>query len=361
MTSLFGSSPRALRGKIFARSVLRKLSGAEFNVLPTPHVVRPRELVACQPALFETEQLNRVRSSAFTSTLYDEVAKLTTTQFIEAPLERYDLGPAVIAGGRIYREDATHFFSAHSPHKAIQGELTELGDVHLVTSEQGINYFGHWLRDDCTLYELLREDGIEPWALRRPDWPDARLYEQAFGQDWPTLDFARIANLTAYREQRFNRDKARRILALRARLRAAHPGRKGGQIVYLSRGSMGSPRNMSNAAEFEAAMEAAGIQVVAPGSDPETLLAALLDARMIITIEGSQAAHGVYMLGDGGAMLILQSPDRFYNPHHEWARLIGMGYGTIIGTPDEVSFHMNPSEVLAMADRLEASPRLTDL
>ncbi len=91
------------------------------------------------------------------------------------------------------------------------------------------------------------------------------------------------------------------------------------------------------------------------------LLAALLDARMTITIEGSQAAHGVYMLGDGGAMLILQSPDRFYNPHHEWARLIGMGYGTIIGTPDEVSFHMNPSEVLAMADRLEASPRLTDL
>lgn len=171
-----------------------------------------------------------------------------------------------------------------------------------------------------------------------------------------TADFARVSDLTVYREPGFNRDKARRIHALRARLRAAHPeDHTGGHIVYLSRGQTGSPRNMSNGESFERAMEAAGIRVVAPGSDPETLLEALLDARMIITIEGSQAAHGVYMLGKGGSMLILQSPDRFYNPHHEWARLIGMGYGTVVGTPDDVSFHIDPVEVLHMADRLDAA------
>lgn len=354
MSSMYGSSsPRALRGKILAEAVRRKLGKASFDKLPTPEIMRPRTLIDCKPALFEAEQFNRVRSSAFTSTLYDEVAKLTTTRFIEAPLERYHLGPSVIAGGCIYTETATHFYGKQSPRAAMRKDLADLDDVHLVTSQQGMNYFGHWLRDDCTLYELLREQGHEPMALRRPDWPDAALYETAFGHPWPTLDFARIKNLTVYREQRFNADKARRIHALRDRLRAAHPGHDGGQIVYLSRGTTGSPRNMSNAAEFEAAIEAAGIQIVAPGSDPNTLLSALLNARMIITIEGSQAAHGVYMLGTGGSMLILQSPDRFYNPHHEWARLIGMGYGTVIGTPDETSFYMDPGEVLAMADRLD--------
>jgi hypothetical protein len=78
---------------------------------------------------------------------------------------------------------------------------------------------------------------------------------------------------------------------------------------------------------------------------------------MIITIEGSQAAHGVYMLQTGGSLMILQPPDRFYNPHHQWARLIGMAYGTVVGTPDGVSFHMDPGEVLDMAERLETVPR----
>lgn len=355
MSHLGTRSVFALRSCLATQRLQRLLPGGGFDRLPRPEVMRQGEMVECEPALFEADQLSRVRSSAFASSLYDEVAKLTTTRFIEAPLERYHLGPAVIAGGCIMTEGASYYYGPLSPLKAARGPLAERGEVHLVTSQQGLNYFGHWLRDDCTLYELLREMGHEPLAMTRPDWPDARLYEEAFGHDWPTEDFVRIADLTVYREQRFNRDKARRIHVLRERLRAAHPGRAGGHIVYLSRGHMGSPRNMSNGESFETAMRAAGIRVVDPGSDPATLLDALLDSRMIITIEGSQAAHGVYMLGQGGAMLILQSPDRFYNPHHEWARLIGMRYGTVVGTPDEVSYLMDPAEVLHMVERLDSA------
>lgn len=332
----------------------KRLRSAAFDRLPEPEVLNAPKIVECRPALFEPDQLDRVRACGFRRTVYDEVATLTATRFLEGPLERYRLGPAIIAGGWILTRDRTLYFGARSPLKALVTPLRELDRAEIVSSEQGVTYFGHWLRDDCPFYEWLR-DRVQPFALTRPDWPDRHLYEAAFDQRWEELDFARIGDLTVYRDQRFHREKAQRMRQLRARLRAAHPGRPGGQIVYLTRGRMGSARTMSNAAAFEAAMEAAGIRVVTPGSDPVRLLDDLLDARMIITIEGSQAAHGVYMLAEGGAMLVLQPPDRFYNPHHEWTRLLGMRYGTVIGTKDETGFHVDPDEVLRMVDRLETA------
>lgn len=349
---------RRVRRDVLTRLLQRKALGRnDIAPLPRGEVMYPAQLLTCQPGLFEIEHLNRVRASAFDSSLYDEVAKLTTTQFIDAPLERYRLGPCIIAGGSIFTQTATHILGPVPAREAIRGPMEHLDKADVVSSEQGLKYYGHWMRDDCTLYELLRQDGPEPWALARPDWPDAAFYETAFDQSWPTLNFTYVQDLTVYREQRFNLDKARRFNMLRAKLRARYPDHQGGHIVYLSRGTTGSPRNMSNGAAFEAAMRAAGIKVVNPESGSEAGLLDLLNARMIITIEGSQASHGAYMLAEGGAMLILQSPDRFYNPHHEWARLIGMGYGTVVGTPDDISFHISPDEVMHMVQRLENAPR----
>jgi hypothetical protein len=116
---------------------------------------------------------------------------------------------------------------------------------------------------------------------------------------------------------------------------------------------------MSNQDEVEQAFTAAGIRIVEPGTDGEALVQNLLDAAVIVTIEGSQASHGVYTLAEGGALLILQPPERFYNPHHEWARLLGMRYGITVGQKDGPGFRIHPGEALRMIDRLMAAHRDT--
>jgi hypothetical protein len=153
----------------------------------------------------------------------------------------------------------------------------------------------------------------------------------------------------------FNTDKASRLCLLRQRLRAAVSVRNPGRIVYISRGKFGVDRNMSNGEEVERAFSSAGIHIVEPGLDGHALMRELLDAEMIITIEGSQASHGVYTLADKGSLLILQPPERFYNPHHEWTRLLGMSYGITIGEKDGDRFRINPDEVFRMMDRLLAA------
>jgi len=350
---MISSAPAAIRKLILQRTAKRKIFRASgFAKLPAAKVLRQGQALPGRPPLFEPEQLERVISCGFGHSVREEVARLTATHFMEGVPEEYDLGPCVIAGGQIFSETETYYFSDRSPLKAMRGPLQKLGPIKLASTEQGVKYFGHWLRDDCALYELIRDDG-KIWSLTRPHWPDTQIYEAAFDQDWTPLDFAFCENLTVYRELGFNRDKSRRFDILRQKLRDKHPQHEGGKIVYLSRGATSSPRNMSNAAAFEAELEKAGIQIVEPEIDPASLPAKLLNAKMIITIEGSQAAHGVYMLGKGGSMLILQPPERFYNAHQEWTRVTGMKYGTVVGTKDNTSFHVSPSEVLAMVDRLE--------
>lgn len=267
---------------------------------------------------------------------------------------------AVIAGGLIFTRTDSYFLSSDSPFRALRHRIKTYDRVTLLNSRHGLQYFGHWLRDDCAVYEDIR-DAPNLLSLKRPDWPDARIYEKAFDQVWPEITFAHVDELTLYREMGFNRDKARRLRMLRDRLRATHVAPNAGRIVYIRRGQQGAARNISNQDALERALSSAGVHIVEPGIAGQNLVREILDAAMIITVEGSQASHGVYCLADGGAMLILQPPERFYNPHHEWARLLGMGYGITIGEKDGENFHIHPNEVLAMIDRLLAAPREQDI
>lgn len=342
----------------------RRLRGRKLQPLPPPHLVGPSETVSCAPGLYEADQIGRVTACGFRGALPDELAKLDATVFQEAPLERYDLGPSLIVGGRIVTRSAWHLFR-DLPRREVLGDRPhEYGRISLLNSQRGMRYFGHWLRDDCALHEALRDmpsmSRGELLSMRRAHWPDCAFYETAFGHDWPEVGVARIADLTLWRDQGFSRDKAARLRRLRARLRQTGRGENVGQIVYLGRGRHGVARDMANRDAFETALQKAGIRVLEPGRGGAELSRQLLDAAMIVTIEGSQASHGVYNLAEGGAMLILQPPDRFYNPHHEWCRLLGMSYGVVVGKPGAGGFSICPDEVLRMVDRLVAQERVRD-
>lgn len=335
------------------KDMLRTRLSPHYNFSEMPFHRRGSfgETIPCAQALFEADQIDRVQSCAFGRALADEMATLTATSFIERHRQAFDLGPSVIAGGQVFSKDHPFFLGQHSVLRAALGPARHYDRLNIVSSYQGLKYFGHWLRDDCPLFEALHQEE-DSCFLSLPDWSDRTLYEPAFGHQDHEVPFARVEALTLHSEQGFNLDKGRRIKRLRERLRAQHPPRSSGHIVYLSRGATPNPRDMANRAALEDAFEAAGIRVIHPSSDPAHLVHETMDARMIITVEGSQAAHGAYLLANGGAMLILQTPHRFYNPHHEWARLLGMHYGTVIGTPKGATYDIDAGEVFSMMDRL---------
>lgn len=327
--------------------------GRESAALPEETAPLMHEAIPCRPALFDPEQLNRVLACGFKRSLAQEIDKLRARSFSESPKKECILRDAVIAGGRIYTREEHYFLSPASPMRALKEKIECYDSATLLNSLQGLKYFGHWLRDDCAVYEDVR-DKPNLLSLERSEWPDARIYEDAFDQVWPEVTFAYVDELTLHREMGFNRDKARRLRTLRDRLRTAYRAPNAGRIIYIRRGQQGAARNISNKDALETALSAAGVHVVEPGIEGQDFITEILESEMIITVEGSQASHGLYCLADGGSMLILQPPERFYNPHHEWARLLGIGYGITIGEKDELGFHIHPDEVLRMIDQLQS-------
>lgn len=343
------------------RSAVRFLCRQKgFQPLPEPELVGSTDTVGCLPALYVPEQLDRVVSCGFERTLKSEVEKLRASCFVESPIEKYELGESLIIGGQVVTKTARHFFGRSSAYEYIGKPILRLDQANLANTLQGTKYFGHWLRDDCAMFEYLRETPPPLISMRRGNWPDGIVYEKLFSQTWQETSFASIGALTVFRELGFSRSKAERLQILRRRIRQTLPSGTSGDIVFIARGASGASRAISNADALMQALEAAGVRILEPETGTEDLLRALLDAELVISVEGSQAGHALYGLKERGALLILQPPSRFYNPHHEWARLLGMGYGIVVGEQEKDGFQIRANEVLAMVDRLLIAPRIAE-
>lgn len=320
---------------------------------PAPVFEGPGRTVPCRPALFDPDHLSRVTKCGFTKTVPQLAEVLSERSYTERPLAVYPLGPATAVGGMIFTQNGrlhlSHLVGA-SWRDTLSGSPVR-DEVVLINSMQGLRYFGHWLSDDVSAFEAFRGDA-RVLSLPLPAWGDVSPYADLFDQNWVQSPVIRARNMILVRDLGFSLYKAARYRTLRRRLRDRMETAGGtGKVVFLKRGPSGAPREIANSAELERRLSDAGVQIV-KAEGGKDFIHALLDAAVIITIEGSQDRHALYALRDGGGMLTLAPPDRFYIATHEWARNLDMHSGVVIGSVAEGGFTIDPDEVLGMADRL---------
>ncbi|MDO5632874.1 MAG: glycosyltransferase family 61 protein [Paracoccus sp. (in: a-proteobacteria)] len=324
----------------------------QYAGLPDAQPKATGKMIPCRTALFDPDQLDRVTACGFGRELHSEVMKVTATAFLEVSADVFELGPATVAGGMIFSQHGRYFIGPkHPSFGQIRAAEQIDGPVVLANSTQGLKYFGHWLADDTPVFEQYRDHpGL--LSLPRPTWTDAAAYEQLFDHNWHEVAAFSTPSLTVVRELGFNLSKAERLTRLRDRIRSKIAPAQPGRIVFIRRGGSGESRDIVNWPELEPVLQQAGITILNPEGDTGEFVRQLLDASLIISVEGSQMCHAVYGIRQGGAILVLQPPDRFYNPHHEWARLMDIAYGFVVGQTAEGGFTIDADELLSMADRL---------
>ena len=80
----------------------------------------------------------------------------------------------------------------------------------------------------------------------------------------------------------------------------------------MRRGNTGAIRLIQNEDEIIDALIKRGFLVLDVASDSlDKIIKTLLNAKIIVTLEGSHAAHCVYATPENSGLLLLQSPDRF--------------------------------------------------
>jgi len=336
----------------YARLVRRLFSGPVSlqSIAYRQDILCPEEKETVRPAIFLPGQIEKVSASMRESTMEREIAAATSTTATHAPTIAYHVKDAVLLDGTIYARGYKQFIADKSLFVSSVREPRHLQSSGLASSYIGTKYFGHWLIDDCLTYRLAQQLST-PLCLRRPNpsWHQ-KQYEEYFDQDWTPTDRALIDHLIVFQDFAQNSLKRERYNALRECIKARFKGEGMGLYVYFRRGQTGAIRVIQNEDEIIDALTKRGFLVLDVASDSlDKIIKTLLHAKIIVTLEGSHAAHCVYTTPENSGLLLLQSPDRFCNVYKGWTDCLNVRYGFVIGAVGD-GYYFSTSEILRTAD-----------
>jgi hypothetical protein len=334
------------------RHLLRCVGGPATLASAATHseIICPEEVAELHPAVFLPGQLDRVTAVSIFSTIDYQIAAASGPTAIHAPTIAYHIPNASLVNGSIYSGRLRHFVAPRKIIPSSQRRPIELDTAALASNMIGTQFFGHWLTDDCTQYDLAESCG-KPLCLHRPTYRDQAAYESYFEQDWTPTSSARVKDLIIFQDFSQNSHKKRRYEVLSRRLRARFVTREPSSLVYLKRGSTGVFRPIANEHQLIEELSKRGFVVADIHSDSlEQLLAKLVNARIVVSLEGSHIAHCCYSLFEKTGLVVLSIPSKFTAVHRGWTEARSIRYGFIIGSETPDGYRYESREVLQTLD-----------
>lgn len=238
------------------------------------------------------------------------------------------------------------------------GPIVQIDHAMLIASNAGSHYFGNFMQDDIPLALLAADHGGNPISVVNRGYPHEAGYRRLLGVEAGTLTRrAHVKRLTLYTDYAQNSLKEKRYMLLRAQLRRslanATRARRSPRGIYIRRGRTGEPRELANEAEIERFLVAHDFRIIdAESMTPEEVGLSSLDSRIVVGVEGSQFAHGIYTAADDAVFLVLQPPTRLSMAYKEFTDRMGMGFAFLVGDPAGQAFKVPLGELERMLDRL---------
>ena len=336
-----------------AKYFSHRLTGGEYSLMASARhqeVISPAEISYTKPALWLDGQLDKVVAVQEETDWDHELSRIDGGEVTHDPTIAYFLEDVYCANGNLWGATFLKKYHNELGNNYLHRIEREVSKVSLCNSYAGLRYFGHWLRDDCCTSLLAEDDGTVSFLPLR-DWPDAPRYMEILGLDVQTMDNSYVREMRVFQDYSQNSHKKRRCNELKARLRRhVTPTHSGGK-VFLDRADSGAARPVSNTPEIIERLAREGFTVLDVTKDPlDKVLSELMDASLIVTMEGSQATHGCYTLADNGGLLMLQPPERFNNIGRDWTACQGQEYGFVVGDQTESGTSFDPEEILRTID-----------
>jgi len=308
-------------------------------------VLCPEERGEVRPSIYLDGQLDKATGAASGTDLAAQLCPVTTRTITHAPTIAYHVENAVLTRGSIYSGNMKYFLYPKLP------ESTRAAPVHLTraalaSTKLGTQFFGHWLKDDCTLYLLAEKHGPPlsvPPLYTRVDQPH---YESLFIQDWGSTIEAHIDHLIVYQDFSQNSLKRQRYRLLNARIRSRLVP-KVPALVYFKRGKTGVPRLIANEDEIIETLTKAGFVVVDIASDDlQTIITSLMDAKVVVTLEGSHLSHCWFSPENKSGVVTLQPPDSFTSITKGWLDAVSARFGFVVGDKRDGCTWFSVSDIL---------------
>lgn len=245
----------------------------------------------------------------------------------------------------------SHFPTKYQKHKTTI-ENSSKKYYALSTSWAGVKYFGHWLRDDATTYELAKNYG-EIVTLPTPKWQDKNIYAELFEQNWNSHIYGKIDNLVVFQDYAQNTNKVKRYRKLRNKIRSkASASIDRSKCIYLRRGATGINRRIvENEDVLIETLDEKGFTIVdVEKHSGSEIINQMMDANLVVTVEGSQQNHALTTLKNGGALVNITHPEIFTACPKDWADAIGFEFGFMVGDKSDQGFTVNIDDLFRTID-----------
>lgn len=317
-------------------------------------VVHPRETSVAPSAIFLEDQLARVRALAPTHTWEGERRRIGGGEIEHGPTEAFALRHAVIAGASIYSSRSRHRVGPDDSRPWFISIRDHRPQAAVCSSFAGSVWFAHWLLDDAST-ELLAAELAPPCRHDRAEYRHEPEYRSLLGLHAERLDATLVDEILVFRDIGQNRHKADRYRELRRRLRASLGPIDPSPGVFLLRGMSGASRDLANAEEVAERLRSRGFEIVDPDrASAREIARALLEARIVVGVEGSQLSHYVYAIAESGGLLVIQPPHRFSCCMKDYADALGLHFGFVVGEGANDGFRVDPEDLERTLDLLEA-------
>jgi hypothetical protein len=313
----------------------------------------PAETGLSPPAIYFQDDLDRV-TQIHDSNRETEMLRLRGGRREHRATIAYLLRNVELTHGKLYR-GAMQMRLAPGPRKLVGPSTAELvQEAALACTPFGGIFFGHWLAEDLLLH-LAAESLAAPVRVARAPYHHEGDYSRLLQIECTSASRTRFDRLILIDDIGQNAYRRGRGQLLRQRLRAAIQ-RTGPRRVYLRRGVRDArlSRVLVNASAVERYLESQGFTIIDPDrlSVPD-LVAALLDARIVVGVEGSHLAHALYTLAPRGVLCVLQPAYRFTNIFKDWGDQYALRYAFTTGAQVPGGFEISIDALRRVLDRVE--------
>lgn len=320
--------------RIFGYKTFREVCAREWIISPASVSTAPPAICL----LGETEKVTGVGPG--TNVLHEQL-RVKGGRRDHAATKARILRNAYLLGDYIYKRAAKIQIGVSSERWLCQSFGGEIKDIaSLACSEVDSKYFGHWVTDGIPLLMAALE--VAP-PIRNSD--PMTLHQQQYlsmlGLNYESFKGGRIRELIIledFGQNKYKRVRYERIRKSLCRL-GGHPPSHAGAIIL--RGMSGASRSLINEQEIADYLLSIGFKVIDPQlQSANEIVAAIKGALVVVGVEGSHLAHGLFAMNPRGTLLVLQPPYRFNNVHKDYTDCMDLKYAFVVGEVCNGGFRM---------------------
>ena len=300
-------------------------------------------------------QIEKVTAVTDATTMEYELLRINGGRREHAATIARVLRDAEIIDGYIYKRAAKIQISVLPESFLSHNRSDEVKESAALTcSLNDSMYFGHWVTDGIPLLMAGRVLA-PPIRNSEPLTQHQQQYLSILDLSYDGFTNGTVRELIILEDYSQNRYKRERYEIIRARFLQSGSGFTHPGAMILRGGSGTTPRYLMNEKQIADYLQSIGYKVV----DPERqsageIIEAISGARVIVGIEGSQLAHGLYSIADTGTLLVLQPPYLFTNVHKDYMDCLDLNYAFVVGDACEGGFRISMDDLKMTLDLIAA-------